>query len=349
MNAPGAMGHKRSDHGANPVFVTPLKPKSTLPASVALNILADQIIDNALSRSATGAVTTYMSLLDPNGPMLACVREMSACVRKMIQQVEQLTADILVLERKAMKANKSQTSLASPGQQSGPSLAASTSDLQASCASYVLPGSYKYIGATSDACDLSHISDRLRPLSPLLQALCDALGLGALGGMGVESLSSQDPELGDSSLFIEALLPTCELELKPIHYRLEATRRTFSVIAHYVPKHFDPDASSNLRRIEADNDFSEGDLVHVEWLVHNTLITTKRAGSVVLSFKNKHTAEKCEEKGVIFLCYGHRPISKYHHRPPRMFRTLGWPEEIDPIHHASSKVPRFFKKTRLDS
>jgi hypothetical protein len=28
---------------------------------------------------------------------------------------------------------------------------------------------------------------------------------------------------------------------------------------------------------------------------------------------------------VIFLCYGHRPISKYHHRPPRMFRTLGWP------------------------
>ncbi|PLW11618.1 hypothetical protein PCASD_25239 [Puccinia coronata f. sp. avenae] len=75
------------------------------------------------------------------------------------------------------------------------------------------------------------------------------------------------------------------------------TPSTFLVIAHGVPKAFDPIAPSSISKLNVQNDFNNGDLIRIKWLANN-LTNEKQAGCIVLTFINKDTATRCKQTGV---------------------------------------------------
>ncbi|POW13265.1 hypothetical protein PSHT_07769 [Puccinia striiformis] len=83
---------------------------------------------------------------------------------------------------------------------------------------------------------------------------------------------------------------------KDVHEHLEATPSSFIIIAHGVPKDFNPENPSNLNLISAANNFGAGDLVKIKWLADNSA-TPKQASSIVLSLRNKETANRCVKSG----------------------------------------------------
>jgi hypothetical protein len=88
---------------------------------------------------------------------------------------------------------------------------------------------------------------------------------------------------------------------KDVHPHLAATPSTFSVIAHGVPKSFNPIAPASIGILSMENNFPEGNLIRIKWLAEN-FDESKNAGSIVLTFINKETAFRCEKTGV-FLNY----------------------------------------------
>jgi hypothetical protein len=107
---------------------------------------------------------------------------------------------------------------------------------------------------------------------------------------------------------------------KNVHEHLEASPSSFMIIAHGIPKDFDPTSQVSIDKITVANNFSIGDLVKMKWLADNSE-TPKQAGSVVLSFRNKETALRCEKTG-IFLNWDHHRCARFIPRPPQCFKCL---------------------------
>ncbi|KAI7941796.1 hypothetical protein MJO29_013870 [Puccinia striiformis f. sp. tritici] len=107
---------------------------------------------------------------------------------------------------------------------------------------------------------------------------------------------------------------------KDVHEHLEATPSSFIIIAHGVPKDFNPENPSNLNLISAANNFGAGDLVKIKWLADNSA-TPKQASSIVLSLRNKETANRCVKSG-IYLNWGHHRVTKFIPRPPQCWKCL---------------------------
>ncbi|KAI7948225.1 hypothetical protein MJO29_009890 [Puccinia striiformis f. sp. tritici] len=107
---------------------------------------------------------------------------------------------------------------------------------------------------------------------------------------------------------------------KDVHAHLEATPSSFMIIAHGVPKDFNPENPSNINLISGANNFGAGDLVKIKWLADN-LASPKQAGSVVLSLRNKETANRCVKTG-IYLNWGHHRVTKFIPRPPQCWKCL---------------------------
>ncbi|POW06007.1 hypothetical protein PSTT_09287 [Puccinia striiformis] len=77
---------------------------------------------------------------------------------------------------------------------------------------------------------------------------------------------------------------------KDVHEHLEATPSSFIIIAHGVPKDFNPENPSNLNLISAANNFGAGDLVKIKWLADNSA-TPKQASSIVLSPQEQRNSQ----------------------------------------------------------
>ncbi|PLW43278.1 hypothetical protein PCANC_17379 [Puccinia coronata f. sp. avenae] len=107
---------------------------------------------------------------------------------------------------------------------------------------------------------------------------------------------------------------------KEVHPHLAATPSTYSVIAHGVPKSFNPAVPTSISKLAIKNQFAEGDLIRIKWLANNSN-SEKQAGSIVLTFINKDTASRCEQAG-IFLNYGYHRTAKFNPRPPQCFKCL---------------------------
>ncbi|POW06389.1 hypothetical protein PSTT_09021 [Puccinia striiformis] len=107
---------------------------------------------------------------------------------------------------------------------------------------------------------------------------------------------------------------------KDVHAHLEASPSSFMVIAHGIPKDFDPTSQASIDKITVANNFGAGDLVRMKWLADNST-TPKQAGSIVLAFRNKETAARVEKTG-IYLNWDHHRASRFIPRPPQCFKCL---------------------------
>lgn len=86
------------------------------------------------------------------------------------------------------------------------------------------------------------------------------------------------------------LMENKHLWSKQVHADLEATPSTWSVLAHGIPKDFDPSADLSKTNLVVANHFNKEDIVRMRWLSDN-INTAKKAGSIVLSFTSKDVAE----------------------------------------------------------
>jgi hypothetical protein len=107
---------------------------------------------------------------------------------------------------------------------------------------------------------------------------------------------------------------------KDVHPHLAATPSTYSIIAHGVPKSFNPTAPSSVSKISVENNIRDGDLIRIKWLADNSE-SAKQAGSIVLTFINKETAHRCERSG-IFLNYNYHRTANFKPRPPQCYKCL---------------------------
>ncbi|KAI7933658.1 hypothetical protein MJO28_011642 [Puccinia striiformis f. sp. tritici] len=107
---------------------------------------------------------------------------------------------------------------------------------------------------------------------------------------------------------------------KDVHEHLKASPSSFMVIAHGIPKEFDPTTQASIDKITVANNFSAEYLVRMKWLADNSS-TSKQAGSVVLAFRNKETAARVEKTG-IYLNWDHHRASRFIPRPPQCFKCL---------------------------
>ena len=56
---------------------------------------------------------------------------------------------------------------------------------------------------------------------------------------------------------------------KEVHLHLAATPSTYSLIAHRVPKNFNPIAPTSINKISAEKNIWKGILIQIKWLVEN--------------------------------------------------------------------------------
>jgi hypothetical protein len=107
---------------------------------------------------------------------------------------------------------------------------------------------------------------------------------------------------------------------KEVHPDLEATPSTYSVMAHGIPKSFDISKQVNLNILASENQFQASELTRVRWMGSNEP-STKKAGSLVLSFVNKDLAYRIEKSG-IFLNFDFHRTERFKPRPPQCFKCL---------------------------
>lgn len=93
------------------------------------------------------------------------------------------------------------------------------------------------------------------------------------------------------------LMDNKHLWSKHVHPDLEATPSTWSVLAHGVPKEFDPTSDQNKTKIAMANHFKKEGLVRMRWLSDN-MNTAKKAGSSVLLFATKVLADQIAYMGL---------------------------------------------------
>ncbi|KAI7940379.1 hypothetical protein MJO28_014031 [Puccinia striiformis f. sp. tritici] len=93
--------------------------------------------------------------------------------------------------------------------------------------------------------------------------------------------------------------------------------------AHAEPSrpNISPPSRPSLQSFKpAANNFGAGDLVKIKWLADNSA-TPKQASSIVLSLRNKETANRCVKSG-IYLNWGHHRVTKFIPRPPQCWKCL---------------------------
>jgi hypothetical protein len=73
------------------------------------------------------------------------------------------------------------------------------------------------------------------------------------------------------------LMENKHIWLKEVHPHLAATPSTYSIIAHGVPKSFNPVASTSISKLAIENQFAEEDLIRIKWLADNS-DSEKQAG-----------------------------------------------------------------------
>lgn len=79
------------------------------------------------------------------------------------------------------------------------------------------------------------------------------------------------------------LMDNKHLWSKQVHHNLEATPSTWSVLAHSVPKEFDPASNYSKTKLATANGLNKEEIVRMRWLSDN-MKTAKKAGSIVVSF-----------------------------------------------------------------
>lgn len=96
---------------------------------------------------------------------------------------------------------------------------------------------------------------------------------------------------------------------KEVHPDLEATPSAWSVLAHGIPKEFDPSSDYSETKLATANGFNKEELIRMQWLSDN-MNTAKRAGSIVLSFASKELADRVPYTG-IFLDYNYHRVMAF--------------------------------------
>lgn len=107
---------------------------------------------------------------------------------------------------------------------------------------------------------------------------------------------------------------------KQVHADLEATPSTWSVLAHGIPKEFDPTSEHSKAKLAMANHFKTEELTRIRWLSDN-MNTAKKAGSIVLSFTNKDLADRIAYTG-IFLDYDYHRVTRFKPYPAQCFKCL---------------------------
>lgn len=116
------------------------------------------------------------------------------------------------------------------------------------------------------------------------------------------------------------LMDNKHLWSKHVHTDLKATPSTWSVLAHGIPKDFDPASDHSKTKLAQANRFKKEDLIRIQWLSDN-MNTAKRAGSIVLSFASKDIADQVAYTG-IFLDYDYHRVTHFKPYPAQCFKCL---------------------------
>ncbi|OAV84789.1 hypothetical protein PTTG_31059, partial [Puccinia triticina 1-1 BBBD Race 1] len=91
-------------------------------------------------------------------------------------------------------------------------------------------------------------------------------------------------------------------------------------MTHGIPKSFYISKSSNLAQLASENNFQVSNLARVRWMGSNKP-STKKAGSLVLSFVSKDLAYMIEKAG-IFLNYDFHRTKRLKPCPPQCIKCL---------------------------
>lgn len=116
------------------------------------------------------------------------------------------------------------------------------------------------------------------------------------------------------------LMDNKHLWSKEVHPDLEATPSAWSVLAHGVPKDFDPTSDFSNSKLATANGFNKEELIRMRWLSDN-MNTAKKAGSIVLSFASKELADRIAYTG-IFLDYDYHRVTAFKPYPAQCFKCL---------------------------
>lgn len=116
------------------------------------------------------------------------------------------------------------------------------------------------------------------------------------------------------------LMDNKHLWSKQVHPDLEPTPSTWSVLAHGIPKDFNPTSDYSKTNLATANGFKKEDLIPIRWLSDN-MKTAKQAGSIVLSFANKDLADRIAYTG-IFLDYDYHRTATFRPYPAQCFKCL---------------------------
>lgn len=138
---------------------------------------------------------------------------------------------------------------------------------------------------------------------------------------GAHVMNSGDVVLYTKNKFHQKwLMDNKHLWSKQVHPDLEATPSAWSVLAHGVPKEFDPTSDYNKTNIATANGFKKEELIRMRWLSDN-MKTAKQAGSIVLSFASKELADCITYKG-IFIDYNYHQTTTFKPYPAQCFKCL---------------------------
>lgn len=91
-------------------------------------------------------------------------------------------------------------------------------------------------------------------------------------------------------------------------------------MVHGVPRTFDLSKPSQIARLASENNFQATYIARVRWLGSNNN-SSKKAGTLVLSFLNKYLAIRIERSG-IFLDYDYHPSERFKPRPSQCYKCL---------------------------
>ena len=100
--------------------------------------------------------------------------------------------------------------------------------------------------------------------------------------------------------------------------------RAFPIVVQFVPLHFKPDRTPEIRQVEKDNDLPDGSLLRARWIkpAHRRA-RDQTCGHVILVASTADTANKMLTNGLI-VCQKHVYAEKCKKEPTRCLKCQGW-------------------------
>ncbi|KAA1097359.1 hypothetical protein PGT21_004022 [Puccinia graminis f. sp. tritici] len=257
----------------------PPKPTCVPPSSVFLTFMAS-LIGNPMNRSPEGAI-----VIDPNtaGVLGTMMEAEAARLTELDKRMDQLTSMFQTLDNRLKSVEDARSSAPTPSPHPGKSSYAKvTGPPTAPRAPTILPPPKEALKSLKPGKAVIHSDPKQSEIQKvergfLVQRANEVLLRmdAQVNGEKISIRAAQVLKSGDVCFFSKNrahqkwLMENKHIWSKEVHPHLEATPSTFSVIAHGIPKSFNPLAPTSIPNLSAENNFNTGDLLRVKWLADN--------------------------------------------------------------------------------